>query len=299
MYFTINLFFLIFCEIFNMKILFIILPILWGVSFPIFGMDETRLTFKNSKRCLHGGSIGGVGNFKIKLTHEKTFSKDGCLVVSKKDGHPTLSDGKSIRISVKPGFCSSDSGWDDCKNDRSRSEFYDSEGIKSQLSGTYEYSIFIPSNVNLLQNGRTFRSKGNTLFLGQLNTVTSSGHYSSPIMVKWFPHRGLGFQIHDNFNWNVSKTVYSHLGLEEQKDRWIGIKFNIDVYENEKGMLEIFVDNKKVFRRDNIPTIKKGGKVTLKLGIYNYLVSLMKEPRSEQYVYFDNIKKTIRKSISR
>ena len=148
--------------------------------------------------------------------------------------------------------------------------------------------MFIPSNTDLLQGG--FPSS----FLGQLNTVTDS-HYSSLVMVRW-GSLGLVFQLYDNFAWSPYQqyVVKKFFPEKEQKDRWINIKYVVDVYDYDKGNVEIFVDGESRVKKENYPTIKPGGKIKLKMGIYDYRVSDMGSERTTQKIYFDNIKKSVK-----
>ena len=85
-------------------------------------------------RCKHKSTIQGITNFKISLTHEITVSPDGCLIVKGSKIIPTKIGKRMVQITVHPGFCSRDEGWDDCTTDRSRVEFYDGKGVKSLLA---------------------------------------------------------------------------------------------------------------------------------------------------------------------
>ncbi|WP_421848534.1 heparin lyase I family protein [Marinomonas sp.] len=240
-------------------------------------------------RCKHKSTIPKVTNFRISLSHEKTVPNGGCLIVggnadvSPKDGE------KMIQITVKPNSCSRDDGHDDCTSDRSRVEFYDGTGASSGVTVIYEYSMFIPKTTNLKQNGYP------TVFLGQLNSVTGN-HYSSPIMLTWAADESIKFQIYDDFDWTVSRVIEINnvIPALEQVDNWIDIKYEIAVYSDKRGEMKIFVNGEKVYQRLNHATIKRGGKVKLKMGIYNYKVSYMGEPRSDQVVFFDKITKTIK-----
>ena len=243
------------------------------------------------RRCKHKSTIPKITNFRISLSHEKTTPDGGCLIVggnadvSPKDGE------KMIQITVKPNTCSRDDGWDDCTTDRSRVEFNDGTGASSGVTVAYEYSMFIPKTTNLKQNGSP------TVFLGQLNSVTGN-HYSSPIMLEWSGDAGIKFRTYDNFNWNISKitAINDVIPALKQVDNWIDIRYEIAVYSDERGKIKIFVNGEKVYQRLNHATIKKGGKVKLKMGIYNHRVSKMGEPRSDQVVFFDKITKTIKSS---
>jgi hypothetical protein len=150
--------------------------------------------------------------------------------------------------------------------------------------------MFIPKTTDLKQNGSP------TIFSGQLNT-TADQHYSSPVMVTWAgPSTGITFRTYDGFNWNISKiTLMTRvIPASEQVDNWIDIKYEIAVYADERGTMKISVNGEKFFQRLNHPAIKSDGEVKLKMGIYNYGVSKMNEPRSNQVVFFDKITRTIK-----
>ena len=244
-------------------------------------------------RCKHGSVLPKITKFYINMTHEKTIPKDGCLIMKENVNNPAKSNQRSVRITVPPGFCSWDDGWNDCETDRSRVEFYDGEGVGSRNGVVYNFSIYIPNEVNLSQNTKWNKRHKNTIFLSQLNTRTEN-HYSSLVMLVWTDHSGLIFQTYDNFNWYISEeTKMSNSTPDSQKGRWIDIRYEVDVYPNQKGKLKIYADNKMIYERYQHPTIKNGGSVSLKLGIYNYRVSEMKEPRTSQYVYYDDINKKV------
>ena len=243
----------------------------------------------HATECIHKQVAGSVTNFPIYLTHEKTIPKGGCLVVNANTMVKPKSGKKMIQITVKPNTCSSDSGFSDCTTDRSRVEFYDGKGVKSGRTVTYEYSMFIPKETNLKQNGTP------TVFLGQLNT-TADSHYSSPIMITWSDYSGIEFQIYDDFNWQVSRIVRVNdiIPPSDQKGNWLDVKYEVTVYADKRGKIIISLNGKNVYQRLNHPTIKNGGKVKLKMGIYNYKVSQMKPPRTDQVVYFDKISRRVK-----
>lgn len=253
-------------------------------------VSDTLAQSNTISRCKHKSTIPKITNFRIHLSHEKTVPNGGCLIVGR-NADVSPKDGREmIQITVKPNSCSSDDGWDDCTNDQSRVEFFDGTGVSSGVTVAYEYSMFIPKTTNLKQNGSP------TVFLGQLNSVTGN-HYSSPIMLEWSGDSGIKFRTYDDFNWNISRitAINDVIPALEQVDNWIDIRYEIAVYSDKRGKIKIFVNGEKVYQRLNHATIKKGGgKVKLKMGIYNYQVSKMGEPRSDQVVFFDKITKTIK-----
>jgi hypothetical protein len=244
-------------------------------------------------RCKHGSVLPKITKFNIKMSHEKSIPKDGCLIVKENTNNPAKSNQRSVKITVHPEFCSWDDGWNDCENDRSRVEFYDGEGVGSRKGVVYNFSIYIPKEVDISQNDHSKKNHRNAVFLSQLNTTTEN-HYSSLVMLTWTDSYGLIFQTYDDFNWNISKKIkIPNSTPDSQRDRWINISYEVDVYPNNKGKLIIYADNKMIYERYNHPTIINGGFIKLKLGIYNYLVSQMKGPRTSQYVYYDDIVKKV------
>ena len=265
----------------------IIIFFLFFTSSKVVGQNNT---FENEvlSKCIHGQSISNVTNFEINLTHEKTISDDGCLVVKETNEIPSKTKDRIVKITVHPGYCSRDDSWDDCSHDRSRVEFYDKQGVQSGNKVIYEYSMYIPEKVDLLQNGNP------TVFLGQLNSV-SDKLYSSLVMLTYQKKYDLHFQTYDKFNWYISKRTFLNEKIPkfEMYDKWISIKYEVDVFPDERGKLKIYVNNSKIFERLNHPTIKEGGRVQLKMGIYNNGITLMRKPRSSQIIFFDDIKRKI------
>ena len=246
------------------------------------------------EQCQHGKVLPKITTFKINIVHHKTTSEDGCLIVKENNNNPAKSNQRSVKITVHPDFCSRDEGWNDCTTDRSRVEFYDAEGVKSNKKVVYDYSIYIPKDMDIIQSDNSIeKNNQNVVILSQLNTTTTT-MYKSLVYLRWTDSDGLFFETFDKFNWKVSKrTKIPNLSPESQKGRWIDISYEVEVHPNKKGKLKIYADNKLVYERYNHRTIKKYGKISLKLGIYNYFLSKMKHPRSSQYVYYDNIKKTV------
>ena len=81
--------------------------------FAILLSSFSDLEAKNSK---------DVSNTEVKrktISHKKKYS---LTLANSKDGHPTRSGKKSYRFEVRLGDCGKDSGHDDCKKDRQRTE---------------------------------------------------------------------------------------------------------------------------------------------------------------------------------
>ncbi len=129
--------------------------------FSTQGLTESNDVDKNEiiGRCEHESLLPKITKFKIYMVHHKTTSQDGCLIVKENTKNPTKSNQRSVKITVHPDFCSWDDGWNDCTNDRSRVEFFDAEGVGSNLGVVYNFSIYIPKEVDIYQTDHSIKRK--------------------------------------------------------------------------------------------------------------------------------------------
>ena len=91
-----------------------------SISFLLFSNSVFGQSIQDQQevigRCNHISTIQGITNFKISLTHEKTVSPDGCLIVKGSKKIPTKIGKRMVQITVHPGFCSRDEGWDEASS---------------------------------------------------------------------------------------------------------------------------------------------------------------------------------------
>ena len=111
--------------------------------FAILLSGFSNLEAKNSK---------DVSNTEVKkkTTSHKKYSLN---LVNSKDGHPVRSGKKSYRFEVRLGDCGKDSGHDDCKKDRQRTELqFKTMGKKDHW---YSASIYLPNDYQSVAPVRT------------------------------------------------------------------------------------------------------------------------------------------------
>ena len=151
---------LIGCALFSM---FLINPVMtWAGSCP-----EGQKWNDRRGECVKGEKSSNKKNGSIKIGSSKKKGlgwrfERSLRVGAKKHGyqvvsapyHPVRYGQNSEKFEVRPGDCSrsTEGGWDDCKNDRERSEL--SQRGNTQKEGDeywYRWSIYIPeSQINFL-----------------------------------------------------------------------------------------------------------------------------------------------------
>ena len=114
--------------------------------FAILLLGFSNLEAKNSK---------DVSNTEVKkktISHKKKYS---LKLVNSKDGHPVRSGKKSYRFEVRLGDCGKDSGHDDCKKDRQRTELQFKKHQKDKKDYWYSASIYLPNDYQSVATVRT------------------------------------------------------------------------------------------------------------------------------------------------
>ena len=96
----------------------------------------------------HGLVDPDLTNTNFGVTHPIGSNEWSCDVVTDKTKHPIKSGEKSFRFELRPDECSRNNGFDDCINDRSRTELTSSVPKGANFDQSLlivEYDIFIPS----------------------------------------------------------------------------------------------------------------------------------------------------------
>ena len=105
--------------------------------FAILLSGFSDLEAKNSK---------DVSNTEVKrktISHKKKYS---LTLANSKDGHPVRSGKKSYRFEVRLGDCGKDSGHDDCKKDRQRTELQFKKNQMGKKAVSYTH-LTLPTKV--------------------------------------------------------------------------------------------------------------------------------------------------------
>lgn len=181
---------------------------------------------------------------------------------------------------VRPGDCSSNSGWSDCKNDRERSEL--SEENKSNFPGNmywYGWYIYFPEDYP-----KVFPTK---TALGQFHQ-----HKSHPVWM--FQHSDGGYYLDDQVHGSTRK-YYKLIDESDLRGNWHKIEVQVMWAKNKKGYFRVWVNG--VQKVDYSGQTMDAQKVYFKYGVYRSFLSRYKNRFNAtqvptQKVYFTNVRRS-------
>jgi len=251
-------------------------------TLAIFGYSAfSPNTCENTKNL---DVFNGITFFTVHYLNSKPW---GCNIVSGSDKHPIYSQKETVRVEVRPGDCSGNSGFNDCINDRSRHEM--EENVFESTNGktiVYNEKMFIPSQAGFLPEG----NNGYPLLVLNQITATDSSNFNVLLYLKMGKGNKLQIRLHKNLNFS---TFQEYLISDAPFDKWFNIKYILKSSSNPDGNIKVFVDDSLIvdYSGFTIPSI--GGKNSFRFGIYNSGISFVTQPFINQIVYFDSIEKLI------
>ena len=215
---------------------------------------------------------------------EKSYA---CQIVNKADGFPVYSGNQSLRYEIRNGDCSAnaDITWNDCPNDRSRTEMEDynpNNSIDKVI--TYEYMMFIPNQAN-------FKPLNTFLTVAQVLMFTPNNYVGLAQLII-DDNKNLALALTTDFNW----TRLSEIPIFVSSDpfnRWMKIKFEIKTTTSQNGYIRLSVDDRFIFEQTRQTSAEESLKLKLRLGIYNTGISRVKGDWPTQVIYYDQLVKTI------
>lgn len=188
---------------------------------------------------------------------------------------------KMIEIfEVRPGDCSSDGGWSDCKKDRERSEL--SETNKNNYPESeywYGWSIYFPKDYP-----NVYPTK---VALGQF-------HQNKSHPVWMFQNFSGGYHLDDQVH-GSTRRYYKLIDKSELRDKWHRIEVNVKWEKNENGFFRVWVNgDSKVDYKGQTMDAKQ---VYFKYGVYRSFMSRYKNANNAdsvpaQAVYYSNVKRS-------
>lgn len=179
----------------------------------------------------------------------------------------------SERFELRSGDCAAIPEWNDCSNDRERSELKQQPPFS--LPGQeywYSFSLFVPETYKNIYPVK--------VALGQFH---QKGAKSPPLM---FQNGKGGYWL--DLNQTRQKSV---LLIEEEKlrGRWHDLLVNARWSKGKDGFLKVWVNGKLKFSREGA-NLKQDGPIYFKYGIYRSFLSRNKNKHPDQVVYFDGVR---------
>jgi len=211
------------------------------------------------------------------------FKRHGFQVVDQKDGHPIRLGSQSIRFEVRPGDCSSHSGWDDCANDRERHELIQRDGLQREDDVFwFAWSLFVPADYPNVYPTKTA--------LGQFNQIKNN-------VIWMFQNMDGGYYVDDQVpGVGSSRRTERIVEQSEFQGRWIDLLVHAKFTSGDDGFFKVYVDHALKFAHAG-QTMAKGDQSPFKFGIYRSFISryLMRNPDAKgvptQIAYYDEVRK--------
>jgi len=233
-----------------------------------------------------------TSSLEFQLVNDINVQDYSNLIVNKSDNHPVNSGERSLRFEIRKGECSSNSYFDDCSNDRTRTEVYEYNrvNIEPDMIQSYEYSMYLVSN--------EYFNPGNDINPYSPLTVVSQIYFDDKSIEEDAKgqfyllvdnDQNLRIRTHTPFTYNIDKQ---ELLMENIFDKWITIKMELD---NKFNFFRLFIDGDLVFQ-DNynfIPENNIDPQYFFKAGVYNSFMSEAKREYRTQVIYYDNLERFI------
>ena len=186
----------------------------------------------------------------------------------------------SIRFESNDGECGQEPNWNDCPNDRERTELnYGDETWKKER--WYRFYLFLPKDYNSIAPAK-------------MSLIQWKRHKPSKVLVMFqHMHAGLTF----NRNGDSFKDSYVVLkSNEELLGNWTEIIFNTNWHPDpKKGFMKVWIDGKLKVDFKGVSNTKKGNVLSLRYGLYSSFMSkyktvFQKQEMPQRIIFFDGVK---------
>jgi hypothetical protein len=234
-----------------------------------------------SRDCLASPTPDAYGGINFTLVHPNGIQPYACQTVSS----PVFDGAESLRVELRPGDCSGNSGFDDCANDRSRMEL--GELAAPPIAGrivTYETRLYIPAQPALRPRG------ANMLFLSQVN-FAAPGVFGTLAYLEMLEDGSLAIRTHRGFTFDVP-TI--HPALQNPTGQWISYRVEVKVASDASGFIKAYVNDRLIVDEARATLPSPGASLNFRVGLYNSSKRFALGPYETQVVYYDAIKRTER-----
>ena len=197
---------------------------------------------------------------------------------------------QSQRFEVRAGDCGKNDNWNDCKNDRERSEISLRKHWQYGTDQWIAFSVYLPSEFQTSSKvratvGQIHQEGGPSGKAGGLNSfppmmqleMQGSSYYLAVHMIS-----GSAKNVRD-----VTKDI-NLASISSMRGRWTDIMIHFDTSADHQK-LEVFVNDQKKAEASNWINFKPQS-YFFKYGIYRSFVSRNKRPMPTQILYIDEVK---------
>jgi hypothetical protein len=224
---------------------------------------------KITEDVFSGGEIRPKG-----INHKEKY---GFEIVTAEEGHPVRAGSQAMKFEVRDADCGKDSGWNDCKKDRGRWEFYVTPKNAKKFSGEwyYSWSFYIPTTVINFYPTKAvfgqFHSGKNPPFLFDLqNSEGVIGYYIDnqvPIDGKQKDYKQGNYHVTGKTN-----ELVELIPTDKLKGRWHDVVVHANWTDKSEGYFRVSVNGVQKYEYTG-PTHAKGSPVSFNFGIYTSFLS--------------------------
>ena len=233
-----------------------------------------------------------TSSLEFQLVNDINVQDYNNLIVNKADNHPVYSGERSLRFEIRKNECSSNSYFDDCSNDRARTEVYEYNrvNIEPGMIQSYEYSMFLVSN-EYFNPGNDTNPNAPLTVVSQIyfDDKGVEGDAKGQFYLVVDHDQNLRIRTHTPFTYNIDKQELIMTGIF---DKWITVKMELDTNTNR---FRLFLDGSIVFQDiyNFIPEVNIEPQYFFKVGVYNSFMSDAKREYKTQVIYYDNLERFI------
>ena len=245
--------------------------LLIGTHAPVVAFDKPTVS--------HDG-----WNFEI--SNPWGHKKHNYSIVSSEDGHPVRFGKFSERFEVRPGDCgvTENGGWNDCENDRERSEMSSHKDVKYYNGDEYWYrqSIFFPKNYDAMHPVH--------MTFGQFKQVGCHPVFSfnTKEASRYDPKFGLYMTSKYSEEQNVMR--FNPLNQYNYRNKWHDIVVHAKWSYSNDGWLKVWHNGKQKVNYKG-KTIWCHDGIYFKYGVYKTGISRIAEKLNKTtIVYYDGIR---------
>lgn len=234
----------------------------WNTSGSFNGQKITEDVFS-------GGDIRQKG-----INHREKY---GFEIVTAEEGHPVRAGTQAMKFEVRDADCGKDSGWNDCKKDRGRWEFYVTPKNAKKFSGQwyYSWSFYIPEAVVDFYPTKAvygqFHSGKNPPFLFQMqNNEGEIGYYIDnqvPLDGKEKNYKQGNYHVTGQTN-----EIIQLIPSETLRGRWHDVAVHANWTDKADGYFRVSVNGEQKYDYTG-PTHAKRGPVSFNFGLYTSFLS--------------------------
>jgi hypothetical protein len=233
-----------------------------------------------------------TSSIDFKLVNDLNYKDYNHLIVNKSDNHPVHSGDKSLRFELNEGDCSYNINFNDCNNDRFRTELFESNrvNLESDAVVSYEFNIFLVKN-DYFNPGSINDPYTPLTIISQIffDDTGIEGDEKGQFYLLVDHNQNLSIRTHKPFTYNIDDE---RVLLTNIFDKWINVKM---VINNKDSLFQVFVNGNVAYQKsyDFIPEQYINPQYYFKAGIYNAFKSKAYRAYKNQVIYFDNLQRFI------